>query len=409
MTTTEIKPVSVERTTCRSCGETLPAPVLSLGNQYLVDFVADIDLSLPRSPLDLVRCSCGLLQLRHTVDPDRLFREFWYRSGINATMRDALADVVQTGLKYHHEGTWLDIGANDGFLLSKVPPNFRRIACEPALNFAETLADVADHVISDYFTAEHECLRSPEGINFKTQGGCDVITSAAMFYDLDDPNRFIADIAASLSPNGVWINQLNDSPTMMAKNAFDSLCHEHLCYYDVHSLASMYARHGLAILEVSYNEVNGGSIRVVAERPLGRTRPAVLHGHKRVTDADVEAFAARTAKWKERMGELITGAMGEYGNMWCYGASTKGSVLLQYLDLHEAFKGIADRNPRKLGLRLAGPWTPICSEDEMRADKPKYILALPWAFRDEFVKRERPLLDSGATLVFPLPNIEVVL
>ena len=410
LTMSELKPVHTERTSCRACLGSGLTPILSLGEQYLVNFVADIDHSLPKAPLDLVRCpGCGLLQLKHTVSPDLLFREFWYRSGVNTSMRVALEDVVRTGLQYHHGGTWLDIGANDGYLLSKVPPGFHRIACEPALNMTDELAEIADVVIPDYFSAKHACLMGPTGVNFRTQGGCDVITSAAMFYDLDDPGQFVSDIATVLSPNGIWINQLNDSPTMMAKNGFDSLCHEHLCYYDIHSLNALYQRHGLAIIGVTYNDVNGGSIRVTAERPLGRTRPAPLHDHKRVTEDDALRFAARTAKWKDRMTDLITGTLAYDNGVWLYGASTKGSVMLQYLDLDGAWKGIADRNPRKIGLKLAGPWVPIVSEDEMRADKPKHVMVLPWAFRDEFIKRERPLLDAGATLLFPLPNIEMVL
>lgn len=404
VTLSEAPQVSRKRATCRSCPAGKLVPVLSLGDQYLVRFVPEIDFTLPRSPLNLMRCEdCGLLQLEHTVSPDLLYREFWYRSSVNQTMRDALDDVVKGGLVYHHEGTWLDIGANDGYLLSKVPPGFRKIACEPALNFREELETVADNVISDYFSAAHEPLKHGKA------GACDVITSAAMFYDLDDPNRFVSDIAECLTPNGVWVNQLNDSPTMLAKNAFDAICHEHLCYYDVHSLAALYARHGLAILGVTYNDVNGGSIRVVAEKPAGKSRAASLHGHKRVSERDAELFASRTAKWKDHMGALVSDLSARNPRLWLYGASTKGCAMLQYLGAEGAFHAIADRNPKKFELRMSGTWLPVVSEDEMRADKPRDVIALPWAFREEFVARERDLLDAGTTLWFPLPNIEAVL
>jgi hypothetical protein len=408
MTVSEVAPSSVskKRTHCRSCPAGKLQPVLSLGNQYLVNFVPEIDFSLPRSPLNLMRCEdCGLLQLEHTVDPELLYREFWYRSSVNQTMKDALADVVKTGLVYHHEGTWLDIGANDGYLLSKVPPGFRKIACEPALNFKKELEDIADSVIPDFFSADHDCLRSLDS----NTGACDVITSAAMFYDLDDPNGFVSDIARALSPNGVWINQLNDSPTMLAKNAFDAICHEHLCYYDMHSLQALYTRHGLAILDVTYNETNGGSARVVAEKPVGKSRATSLHGHKRVSDKDARLFAERTMKWKVRMGELVTGPLVQSGKLWLYGASTKGCALLQYLDMNEAFHAIADRNPLKFEKRMTGTWLPVVSEDEMRADRPRHVFVLPWAFADEFISREREMLDAGTSMIFPLPDIRIVL
>lgn len=412
MIVSEVAPtgVSKKRETCRSCSDGILEPVLSLGDQYLVNFVKNVDVNLPKSPLNLMRCSrCGLLQLEHTVDPELLYREFWYRSSVNQTMKDALQDVVKTGLLYHHEGVWLDIGANDGYLLTQVPPNFKKIACEPALNFAVALEEVADYVISDFFTADHECLHKPSGENFKTTGACDVITSAAMFYDLDDPNKFVAEIADCLSNDGVWINQLNDSPTMLARNAFDAICHEHLCYYDVHSLDALYRRNGLVILGITYNEVNGGSMRVVAEKAVHRTRTILLHDHKRVDERDARGFADRTKKWKESMGNLIVGSAAYYDRLWLYGASTKGCALLQYLDMNEAFRGIADRNPHKYGLKMTGSWLEVRPEDEMRADRPKHLMVLPWAFKDEFVRREKPLLESGTTMIFPLPNIEFVL
>ena len=410
MTLSEVQPstLSTRRENCRSCGTGRLSPVLSLGNQFLVNFVPQICMGAPRSPLNLMRCgSCGLLQLEHTVSPDMLYREFWYRSSVNETMRDALEDVVKTGLLFHHSGTWLDIGANDGYLLSKVPPGFTRIACEPALNFREELEKVADHVIAGFFSADHECLYRAHRHD-RARGACDVITSAAMFYDLDDPNAFVADIASSLSENGVWINQLNDSPTMLAKNAFDAICHEHLCYYDVHALEALYRRHGLTIIGVTYNDVNGGSIRVVAEKGGYKTRSIVLHEHRQVSERDAEQFALRTAKWKRNMTDLVTGSLAYDKRMWLYGASTKGCALLQYLDLNEAFVGIADRNPRKFGKLMTGSWIPVRPEHEMRAEKPRYVVVLPWAFRNEFVVRETELLESGTTMLFPLPTIEFV-
>lgn len=393
--------VSTARTTCRACSSGDLDPILSLGDQYLVRFTPAKDLSLPRSPLNLMRCgACGLLQLEHTVDPDLLFREFWYRSSVNDSMKTALKDIVRTGLTYHHNGTWLDIGANDGYLLSQVPPNFFRLAFEPAMNFEDELYGVADLAVMDYFNIEATVAH---------RGHCDVITSAAMFYDLDDPNTFVANIAKALSPNGVWINQLNDAPSMLKANAFDAICHEHLCYYDLHSLRLLYEKHGLVILDVTYNDVNGGSMRVVAEKPSRATRSISLAGHQTVPVYEPFNFGRRVTKWRERMTDLIANAVSLRGPIWCYGASTKGCVLLQYLDLNEAFCGIADRNERKRGLFMSGSWLEIHDEEVMRNARPAHVLALPWAFRDEFVKREREMLNSGTTMIFPLPSIEFVL
>jgi C-methyltransferase-like protein/methyltransferase family protein/putative zinc binding protein len=383
------------RTTCRACGKSDLVPILDLGDQYLPRFVKDIDLTLPTAPLELVRCSCGLLQLKHSVDPDLVFRQYWYQSAINQTMMKALTDLAGNALKYHREGRWLDIGANDGFTLSQVPPTFRRIACEPALNLAEKAKRHADLVVSNYFSADIPDFHES-----------DVITSAAMFYDLDDPRKFVRDIVQCLTPDGVWINQLNDSPTMMEKNDFSAICHEHLTYWDIPTLDKLYRESGLTITDISHNEVNGGSVRITARKDGQGYRRCDLFGHKAVTYEDADKFGRRVKKWKTVMSELLRSIPRP---IWVYGASTKGCVLLQYLEENEHFVGIADRNPSKFGLHMSGCWLPIVDETTMRRDRPDYLLILPWAFRKEFIERERDLLDSGTTMVMPLPNPELVL
>ncbi len=388
----ERKEIWSKREDCRACHQEHLVDILDLGVQYLPRFPLSPDLALPKAPLILTRCaSCGLLQLRHTVEADYLFREYWYRSTVNASMRLALIDLVNHASTYKRSGAWLDIGANDGFTLKNTPRTFTRIACEPSHDFLQELSAIADRTITDYFSAE------------KVDREVDVITSAAMFYDVDDPHKFLADIAKTLKPDGVWINQLNDSPTMLQANAWDSVCHEHLCYYDLPVLAKMYAEHGLGIVGVSSNDVNGGSLRVVAVKGKHTVRIPELAQ----TADECEAFASRARKWKEQMTEIAQSVFAK-SPTWVYGASTKGMVLLQYLDQHDAFVGAADKNTLKHSRYMAGSWTPILSEEHMRQEKPRYLMVLPWAFKKEFVSRERKARESGTTLVFPLPNIEFV-
>jgi NDP-4-keto-2,6-dideoxyhexose 3-C-methyltransferase len=398
MTVTEAKPATEvfhERPNCRNCWNASLELVLDLGNQYLPRFVPEKDETLPRAPLQLVRCShCGLLQLGHTTNPDLLFRQFWYRTGMNDTMKSAMKDLVQAGLSHHRGGVWLDIGANDGYLLSQVPREFQKVAVEPAENFKSELEDIADQVITGYFQTKAGLKRS-----------CDIITSAAMFYDLDDPHGFLDSIVECLHPRGVWINQLNDSPTMLKMNAFDSICHEHLTYYDVPTLSEMYLKHGLTIIGISHNQVNGGSVRIVAKKSNTETKPADLSGLPGATSKsfsnDIEDFQNRIPRWREKILQILP------EDAWVYGASTKGLVLTQYLDCQ--FVAAVEKNPDKVGLKMAGTWTPIVSEDEFRNANPRCTVVLPWAFRSEFLSRERAYLNAGGSLVMPLPNIEVCL
>jgi len=386
-----------QRSTCRACGGHELMNVLSLGEQYVCNFVAEPNPMLPKAPLDLICCeTCGLLQLKHTVQREALYSDYWYRSGINQSMRDALSEVVGHALGHVNHGVWLDIGANDGTLLRAVPQGFTRLACEPARTFHGELEEHTDRVIPDFFSAD------------AVGSLCDVITSCAMFYDLDDPNRFVHDIAQVLAPGGVWINQLSDTWQMLEQNAFDNVVHEHLTYWTAPQLGRLYAQHGLAVIEVTRNPVNGGSMRLVAKKTQARQK-TMESLSRDVTLADITAFAERTRRWKQLMSWVFDSLEMSGRSIWAYAASTKGCCLLQYLDRNRQIAGIADRNPLKVGKRMAGTWLKVTSEDEMRAARPDFLLPLAWAFRREFLEREAVLRRKGTALLFPLPNVEFVL
>lgn len=386
------------RLTCRNCSHPGLKEIIDLGNQFTVNFVAERDDTLPRAPLVLVMCeNCQLLQLKHTTKPDILWKNYWYKSSINGTMKHALKEVAGEGQKYHQKGKWLDIGANDGTLLSYVPETFERWGCDPAENMHSLLAEHANEVITDYFSAG-----AVTGTKF------DVITSCAMFYDLDNPHQFIADVASSLTDDGIWINQITDTVQMLRYTMFDNCCHEHVCYYDQPILERMYAQHGLSIISTSYNDVNGGSLRVIARKKPWPNSKAF--GVPDITDKGVEFFRRRTLRWKDLMTEIITM---QKEPIWLYGASTKGMVMLQYLfdgnQLDQKFMAIAERNPAKVGLLMPGPWFKITDEVTMRQARPKLLMVLPWAFKDEFIGRELTLRQTGTTMLFPLPGIELVM
>jgi len=245
------------RATCRSCESGRLQNALDLGNLYVSNF-ADVPDSArwPRVPLDLILCEeCGLVQLRHTTPPEWLYAHYWYKSGISATMRAALADLARKAGHFAglHEGdSVLDIGCNDGTLLRSYSyDEIRRVGFEPAENLAGEAAAGIDRIVPDFFSA-----RPLAGEQFR------VVTSIAMFYDLEDPGSFVADVASVLMEEGVWVIEMHYLPVVLEHNAFDSICHEHLEYYSLSSLEPLLARHGLRVADVETNEVNGGSFRV---------------------------------------------------------------------------------------------------------------------------------------------------
>jgi hypothetical protein len=381
-------------TSCRGCDSPKLTRVLNLGNQYVVGFQKERNDLAPSAPLELVLCEgCGLLQLRHSVDPDLLWRgDYWYRSSVNQTMRDALCNLVNNGIKWQKKGLWVDIGANDGYLLSRVPETFRKVGIEPSKSLVPLLEEHADIVINDFF-GPHDAIEN-----------ANVITSSAMFYDVDDPHVFLKTITNGLAEDGVWINQLADARAMLKSNAFDAICHEHKCYYDLHSLTSLYAQHGLVLVEHSFNDVNGGSIRTVAKRREGAKAKA-----EKLDREAIFEFADRAKRWKNLMQWMIEALYMAGRQIWGYGASTKGCALLQYLDRNQMIQAIADRNPIKDGLLMTGSWLKVTDELTMRAARPDVLLVLPWAFKAEMLEREKALRKSGTAMLMPLPNPEVIL
>jgi len=412
------------RTTCRSCGSSDLTPVLSLGEQYISDFVTEPTGNQLRAPLELVLCDvdsggCGLVQLRHTVTADLMFRRYWYRSGINATMTAALQDVARQGEQVagiSRGDVVLDIGCNDGTLLRSMGTKGLVLAgFEPATNLIPFAEVGTTKIINDYFGLQK--YREHFG-----DSKAKLITSIAMFYDLDDPNKFVADIVGCLHNDGVWIIQMSYLPSMLQQNAFDNICHEHLEYYSMTALRNLLARHALDIFDVELNDVNGGSFRVYVKHKGCRSLGNESRSRKRLTQIDESEadmhlshkqvyldFASRIMSLRHRLHEFISTEHQKGRRIYVYGASTKGNTLLQFCDLDNSLIGAAaDRNPDKWGSKTVGTLIPILSEEQARADKPDYFLVLPWHFLDEFTKREQAYLSAGGRFIVPLPEFRLI-
>src|SRR3989441_5173481 len=215
---------------CRLCGSQKLTEVLSLGNQYVSDFITATGKH-PKSPLELVHCrDCGLVQLRHTFPRSNLYRHYWYRSGISKTMREALTDVATKAYQVARPGSGdivIDTGCNDGTLLRTYPKSrLRLIGFEPAENLVEDARKDTHWIFNDFFRAD---VFLDKFADEKAK----IITSIAMFYDLEDPNTFVHDVAECLLSDGVWVVQQNYLATMLQKNGFDNIGHEHLEYYSL--------------------------------------------------------------------------------------------------------------------------------------------------------------------------------
>lgn len=402
---------------CRICGGGELHPVMNLGSQALTGrFPAANEPDPPTAPLEVVRCeSCGLVQLAHSVNVNEMFRStYGYRSGTNATMRNHLAQLTADLTKRAAlaEGdVVLDVGCNDGTLLKSYPiEKLVRVGIDP---IAETFRDqypAGFNVHADFFSADSFRRVMPGR-------AARAITSIAMFYDLDDPSGFVADIATALAPDGIWVTEQSYLPEMLDKNSFDTICHEHFEYYGLAQIEKLVADRGLRIFDVRLNDINGGSFQVWVCHAAANyaENTAMLETLRRresemglATDEPFAKLRATVTALGDRLKTFIADEVARGKRVYVYGASTKGNVLLQHFGLdHRLLTACADRSPNKWGLRTPGTAIPIISEEQARKDA-DYFLVLPWHFRDEFVAREADFIARGGRLIFPLPDFEIV-
>jgi NDP-4-keto-2,6-dideoxyhexose 3-C-methyltransferase len=398
---------------CRVCASHRLVSVLSLGDQYVSDFVTS-EGDHPKAPLELVKCSnCGLVQLKHTIPRDSLYRHYWYRSGISETMRAALADITLKAYNIVRPlpgSIVIDIGCNDGTLLRSYPKNgLNLVGFEPAANLLEDARKGTGWIFNDFFSADvyRKKFRDNQAR---------IITSIAMFYDVENPNEFVQDGAKCLASDGIWVVQQNYLATMLEQNGFDNIGHEHLEYYSLGTMESLLNKHGLKIFDVETNQVNGGSFRTyICHKGSYAVTPRV-HQMERyenelglASSATYEAFAERIQKIKSVTRQFVADEVRDGKTVYVYGASNRGNTILQYYELdHSLIKKAADANPEKWGRKTVGTLIPIVSKEEARRDGPDYFLVLPHHFADEIRKEESAYLRSGGRLIVPLPEFRII-
>lgn len=417
------------RQTCRLCGEKTLTPVVNLGEQYLATFFVskenENNAPTRKVPLELVRCNpqlnekaCGLVQLKHSYPPELMYAEYWYLSGVNQTMKNALTDISRAAseiVNLKKGDTVVDIGCNDGTLLKSYSVNdIDRIGFDPAQNVAKGFNNEPFKRVVDFFnySAYHK-------INGEKKAR--VVTSIAMFYDLENPNLFTQDISQILDEEGVWILQMADLPKMLKDNIFDSICHEHVCYYHLAPLEWLFSRHGLKLIDIEKNDVNHSSYRLYIGKKE-RSTPITTQAQSRInkvrleefnegydTDAPYKLFCESIENNKSEMMRFLQEQKRKRKKVFVYGASTKGNVLLQYYNItNELVPFAAERNQKKWGLKTLGSNIPIISEEEARELKPDFFLVLPYHFMNEMLEREKEFTNGGGKFIVPVPQLQII-
>jgi NDP-4-keto-2,6-dideoxyhexose 3-C-methyltransferase len=402
---------------CRSCDSKRLVPILNLGELYVSDFV-NSEGKRGKAPLELVLCEdCNLLQLKHTVNPELLYREYWYKSGINETIRRDLKDIatkVERSVKLKSGDLVLDIGCNDGTILRMYKTEgLRSVGFEPAVNLIREASKGTTKIINDFFSLE---VFQKSFSDEKAK----VITAIAMFYDLDKPGEFVSDVSECLDKNGVFVIEQRYLFSMLEQNDIGNICHEHIEYYGLLSLRKLLEQYGLEIFDVELNKVNGGSFRVYVRHVGSRVksfdgaeeRVRRLETHERSLSLDdrkiYKDFASRVESIKSRLYSFIKAEHDRGKAIHVYGASTKGNTMLQYFGLdNRLIEAAAERDHRKVGKKTVVTQIPIITEEESRRSA-DYFLVLPWHFLDVFLKREEKFLMSGGKFIVPLPEFRVL-
>jgi len=328
-------------------------------------------------------------------------------------MRNALADLVARACEIAEptpSDLVVDIGCNDGTLLrSYGPKGLLLVGFEPAENLVQEAGKGTDWIFNDFFSAK-VFKQKFDGKKAK------IVTSVAMFYDLEDPNSFVADVGEILAPKGVWIVQQNYLATMLEQNGFDNIGHEHLEYYTLETMQSLLKKHGLEVFDAETNSVNGGSFRTfichTGQYPIRSTVPDMKKHESRLglnKHQTYELFAEHIQKMRAQARDFVAKEVKSGKTVYVYGASNRGNTILQYYGLdHTLIKKATDANPEKWGRKTVGTLIPIVSKEEARRDKPDYFLILPHHFLEEITRDEKKYLESGGKFIVPLPQFRVV-
>ena len=409
---------------CRICGSKNLESVMNVGILNLSGFLTEKNLDKNfKAPLELVLCkgACNLLQLKHSVNSEEMFREYWYLSGINNSMKNELSNITETVTNLsilQDKDIVLDIGSNDSTLLKSYKnKDLITVGFEPALNLKKINTKNVSRIINDYFNFESWDQYYPKS-------KAKVITAIGMFYDLEDPEKFTKDVEKTLDKNGIFIIQMMYLPFFIQRNAFDGICHEHLEYYSLKTLEFLLDKCNLKVIGLEVREkVNEGSIRFYISKKnctqsfkLDKQVKDNVKYFRNLEDTlkldhvdTYKKFKKRIDLNKEKIILLLNEIKDKKQIVHGYAASTKGNTTLQYYKLNtKNIEAIADKNPDKFGKFTSGSNIPIISEKDSRKKQPNYYFVLAWHFIDEFILREIEFLKKGGKFIIPMPELQII-
>ena len=402
---------------CRNCKSNKLKKVITVGSQPLSGiFYRNKKFNLKNYSLDLFKCSnCKLIQLYKSAKSHQMFGETYeYRTSLSNLMISHIKNKIKYLKKkslIKHNSSIIDIGSNDGTFLNNLNKSMQLVGIDPSAEKFKHLYKKNIIFCSNFFSKKNieSFLKNKMGKKIEF----DLITSFAMFYDVDDPNAFCQDIYQLLKKNGVWVLELSYLPLMLKNVTYDQICHEHLTYYDLTVFKKIIEKHNLKIIDVSLNEINGGSIEIICAKKDSKFKTnkkkisKFLKDEMKITEKSYKNFNNRINKIKEMVQMFLN--LNAKKKVIGYGASTKGNIVLNHCQIkNNQIKEICDGSSKKVSRYTPGSNIKIISKEKMRKKNPDYLLVLIWSFRKEVIKQELNFLKKGGKLVFHLPRFHIV-
>lgn len=397
------------RMTCRVCASRELRLILDYGEMPLAGgFFEESDPRSERTfPLHLVLCEeCGLLQVQETVDPRLIFETYSYVSSVNRTLVAHNRDLAfELASLCPGDGLIVEIGCNDGVLLNPLTELGKSVlGVDPSDVAKKASADHGWPLLSGYF--DRAAAKKIVG----QYGEASVIAANNVCAHLDDPNEMMAGVAELLAPQGSFVFEVHYQGDLVAGRQYDTVYHEHTCYYSVTSLRNLLLRHGLIVVDVTRIPIHGGSIRVRAmtEGASVKAEPSVQTFLDDEAELDLGAFAEEAERHRRLLHQLIADLRSSGKKIVAYGASGRGTVMLNFCKLGpNLLDHVSDLSPLRYHRVVPGVKVPILSREQFSKDYPSYALMTAWNYEKEIVEDERNFLASGGSFIVPLPQIRL--
>lgn len=411
--------MSQSSATCRSCGSTNLQLILSLGETPLANALLRPDqLAQPeeRFPLDLVFCpDCTLVQITETVPPEKLFSEYLYFSSFSDTMlkhAETLVNKITGERAYTGNHRVVEIASNDGYLLQYYKAKgIPVLGIEPASNIAKVAQEERGiPTICEFFGAELAQKLHDRGEL------ADVVHCHNVLAHVADLNGFVKGVETLLQPDGLAVMEVPYIRPLITNNEFDTIYHEHLCYFSLTALDKLFTRHGLLIYDVELQPIHGGSLRLFAGKAVQVSRKEsvdVLLAEEADWGVNqftfYQNFGQQVEALKTELVKQLKTLKSKGKHIAAYGASAKGSTLLNYFGIdNQLLDFVVDRSVHKQGYYTPGTHLPIYAPEKLMETFPDYVLLLTWNFAEEILRQQATYLKKGGHFIIPIPDVRVV-